>query len=190
MWPPVKCVQQFLQGQKVIWEKMHCFTVMRQTPLGCLMLQKPIRSSVFLYLSCCMIFFFLDKLKDSSFENLKPMPSKANSKTIYKIRINNLQESAYSLLTGPIIQSLIYILSSTSWSRTACTFAYRPAAFQWVHSWTGAMSLLIRDSLTCGRSHERIPRLKGFQVKPPQQLTFSWTGRSQFVLKSQFNMRK
>lgn len=45
---------------------------------------------------------------------------------IYKISGNNLWSSAYSLLTCPIIQTLIYILSSKSWSRTMCTSSYGP----------------------------------------------------------------
>lgn len=47
-------------------------------------------------------------------------------KMIYKISKNNLWPSAYSLLTCPIIQRLIYILSSISWSRTVCTSSHEP----------------------------------------------------------------
>lgn len=73
------------------------------------------------------IFLYLEiKLKSQQLRVFNPKSFKANSKTIYKIKINNLQQSAYSLLTCLIIQSLIYILSSISWSRTVCTFSDRP----------------------------------------------------------------
>lgn len=66
------------------------------------------------------------ELKSQLFKIFNPKSFKAKSKTIYKMRVNHLHQSAYSLLTRPIIQCLIYILSSISWSRTVRTFSYRP----------------------------------------------------------------
>lgn len=120
------------------------------------------------------IFLCLEiKLKSWLLRIFNPKSFKGNSKTIYKIRINNLQQSAYSSLTCLIIQSLIYILSSISWSRTACTFSYRPTEHsneftlggkRWVY-W-------LETAWPMAEAHERTQCLKGFQVNRPSNWPF------------------
>lgn len=113
------------------------------------------------------------KLKSQLVRIFTPTSFKANSKTIYKIRINNLQQSAYSLLTCPIIQSLIYILSSISWSRTACTFSYGPTEHSNEFTLGGERCVYwLETAWPVTEAHERARCLKGFQVNRPSNWPF------------------
>lgn len=106
-------------------------------------------------------------------------------KMIYKMSKNNLWSSAYSLLTCPIIQRLIYILSSISWSRTVCTSSHEPLEHSneftlWGKRWgywlETAWPVLVADeqSLTSKASKGQAAVIDLVQTKLRQQKTLTF----------------